>query len=217
MRTKRQLAKELCAHHLQVRAGVKPSVAVAWNCSCNGWRLLSIASEVVGLAPVVLRQTKNSTKKPKKPTHVGEQQLAPAVGLLQPPAQSPASLLHYCEIFLTVLSTKIGLFSCPSLLNSETSWRAKPTPEDALGAGQRGMLPLQTEVSTPAAQTQEPGSAAGSSTTWTWIGHVRVRRTKPCWGHAPLRPPAAAWRTKPPRGFLLRKDLLFMNVHLLQS
>lgn len=38
-------------------------------------------------------------------------------------------------------------------------------PGEALGAGRRGMLPLQTEVSTPAAQAQEPGSAAGSSTT----------------------------------------------------
>lgn len=101
MRTKWQLVKECCACHLQVRAGVKPGVVVAWSCSCNGWWLFSIVPEIAGLTPAFWRQTKKSTKKPKKPTHWDDQRPAPATGCLQPPAQRPAAPLHYHEIFLS--------------------------------------------------------------------------------------------------------------------
>lgn len=182
MRTKWQLGKDYCACHLRVRGGVEPGAVVAWSWSCNGQRLLSMAPEIARLGPAFWRGATKSTKQPKNPTHRDEQRPALAVGRLQPPAQSPASPLRYREIFLTgfffFFSTKICLSSCSSLLNYETLWQAKAMPEEALGAGWRGMLPLQTKVSTPAAQAQEPGWAAGSSAMWTWICHVGVRRTK---------------------------------------
>lgn len=219
MRTKWQLVKECCAHHLQVRAGVKPGVVVAWSCSCNGWWLLGIAPEIAGLGSVFWKQAKKLAKKAKETYPPGGAAPSPSCGT--PPASSaepslalalPSDISH-----LIFFPTKICLSSCPSLLNYETLWQTKPMPEDALGAGRRGKLPLQTEVSAPAARAQEPGSAAGSSATRTWICHVGVRRTKPCWGHALPRPPTAVWRTQPLQGFVLRKDHLFMNVHLLKS
>lgn len=151
MRSKWWLIKECCACHLQVGAGIKPGMVVAWNSS---WWLLRITPEITGLGPALWRQSKMSiTSQSSPPMWRSSSQPQPwdVSNLQWRDHPHPCTTVRF---FLALFfpKKKFAFFSYPCFLNEETSWQAKPMPEEALRASWWVMLPLQTEVSTPAAQ-----------------------------------------------------------------
>lgn len=183
----------------------------------QGWRWPEIAAATAGdcaASPLkLLGMLQFSGDGQKKPTKKGKETPPPPPGAAGPTPRrgtSPASTLRYPEVFLTDFFPQICLSSRPSPLNYETSRQAKPMPEEVLGAAAEGCCLVTRRLR---GARLSCGIARNVNMNLSCQG--REDKTLPRTRSAP--PALRLCRTQPPRGSALRKDHLFMKVHLLQS